>query len=93
MQSKFSFQGINGPLQHRSVVFSQNLEEEFFYSDQKSEEEMIDYELEDVEIPFCNYSRLKRNQVCQEIILNDQNISTTIYHKDYYQYLQKRLVS
>ena len=89
----FCFQGVNGPLQQRGAIFDQNLEKEFFYSDDETEAGYIDYELLEMDIPYCNYSRLRRNQVCQEIIVDDQNITTTIYHKDYQQYLQKRLVS
>jgi len=43
-------------------------------------------------IPNCNYTRLKKDQICKEIVIEDDNSETEVLHTNLELYHQKLLV-
>ncbi len=92
---KYIIQGVNAPLQGRGFIFDHDLNKDFTPSSESEidYDEYADYELLKIGIPDCNYTRLKRNQVCKEILHEDDNSSTEFLHNNLDLYKQKLLVS
>ncbi len=92
---KYIIQGVNAPLQGRGFIFDHDLNKDFTPSSESEidYDEYADYELLKIGIPDCNYTRLKRNQVCKEVLHEDDNSSTEFLHNNLDLYKQKLLVS
>lgn len=83
---------MNGPLQQRGFIFDHNLDKNYFYSNEIGSE-IVEYDPSDTNIPFCDSSGLKRNQACRELVVDRDNSSREVKHKNYELYIQKRLVN
>ena len=83
---------MNGPLQQRGFIFDRDLNKDYFYSNE-IESDIVDYDSLDMDISFCNSSRLRKNQACRELVVDRDNSIREVKHKNYELYLQKRLVS
>jgi hypothetical protein len=65
-----------------------NSESEYNYDD----EEHIDDEESDIGIPHCSNTRLRKNQICKEISINDNNSTIETLYDNLNLYYRQILV-